>query len=118
MSTLRRDSAGSRADAVKRALAGLAALVAAVIGLAWAALAVDYATGDSGLRGGEDADLQIAQALLAALGVAAAALTAVTGLVYARGGNRPRVRWQLAGIAFMIPTLVGWTVIIFVLSSD
>jgi hypothetical protein len=109
---------GPQAGRLSRSLAAGAAIAAALLAIAWALIAFDYATGDASLRGGEDRDLQLTQAAIAAIGIAGALCAVVAGSRHARTGDRSARRWHVGGLGLMLLALPPWMAIVFILSSD
>lgn len=97
-------------------MVGLTSLVVLLLGAAWAALAIDYATGPGGSA--EDGKFIVAEAVLGVAGVGAAAAAGVAGIGYLRTGERAQRRRFVIALLLVALFLPCWLFMIAVLSSD
>jgi len=105
-----------RDDRFARGVVGLMSLVVLLLGAAWAALAIDYATGPGGST--EDGRYIVTEAVLGVAGVGAAAAAGVAGISYSRTGERAQRRRFVTSLLLIALFLPCWLFPIAVLSSD
>ena len=82
--------AGHGNDRFSRGVVGLMSLVVLLLGVAWAALAIDYASGPGGSA--KEGKYIVAEAVLGVAGVSAAVAAGVAGIDYLRTGERTQRR--------------------------